>query len=135
MFSSTGAQKFPWLHHSCILVTSWLHRGYIMRLHHGYIMVTSWLHRGYIVVTSWLHHGYIVVTSRLHRGYITVTLGLYRGYIVVTDSSLCSTHLWFFSWSTPSCVKASTIRMAMGYTMLQTNWPRCDDCMQSIYQE
>jgi len=43
------------LHHGCILVTSWLHRGYIMWLHHGYIMVTtSWLHRGYIMVTSWL---------------------------------------------------------------------------------
>ena len=109
------------------VVTSWLHHGYIMVtswLHHG----TSLLHPGYIMVISWVHHRHIMVSSWLHCGYITVASQLHRGYIMVTCPSLCSV---CFSWYTPSCVRANKIQMLWA-TMLQTNWPICDNC---IYQE
>ena len=71
------------------------------------------------VVTSWLHHGYIMVTSWLHHGYQSIPM---------LHKPVC------FSWSTPSCVTANKF-VQLWATMLPTNWPVCDDCMQCIYQK
>ena len=53
----------------CLLVTYWLHIGYILVIYWlpiGYILVIYWLPIGYILVTYWLYIGYILVIYWLY---------------------------------------------------------------------